>query len=211
MARGDRLEVIDRERLRGELSLSWYRAVESSDEHLSRTGAWLLWSASQALGCGIASADGLLAAIRRGELPGYRAPLVVLSANVFEDACAVFRVACGLEVGPILFDRQPGGRQPSDRGVRWAGVLAAAIHGTWQLPVLPVSEITDRDGLEAARAERHIHSIDLGALQTEDLNVRLAGFFEEASACRTVAALKRHIIPWPARIPRPGLAEAAPI
>ena len=70
---GSRLLVDDATRLRGAvIDRLVEEAVFNPDETLRDAARWLIWSASQALGCGSASIHELYMARARGDVSGLR-------------------------------------------------------------------------------------------------------------------------------------------
>src|SRR5688572_24128205 len=65
---GSGLEVHDEDGLRGELMDELAFAAVFGDEQLREASRWVIWSASQALGCGSASIHELYLARGRGEI-----------------------------------------------------------------------------------------------------------------------------------------------
>ena len=84
--RGSRLEVTDAPRFRAEVIDRLVRdAVFDPDEALRDAARWLIWSASQALGCGSASIHELYLARGRGEFSptAFTVPAINLRAVAY--------------------------------------------------------------------------------------------------------------------------------
>src|SRR3970282_3022037 len=70
---GDRLQITDESRFRNELVDSLvFDAVFNHDEPLRDAARWLIWSASQALGCGSVTIHDLYMAPGRGGVGAHR-------------------------------------------------------------------------------------------------------------------------------------------
>jgi fructose-bisphosphate aldolase class II len=137
---GSRLLVDDPARLRGEaIDELVTDAVFHADEAVRDTARWLIWSASQALGCGSASIHELYMARGRGEFPStsFTVPAINVRASAYLTARQAFAAALERDVGAIIFEIAKSEMAYTDqRPAEYASViLAAAIRSGWIGPV----------------------------------------------------------------------------
>src|SRR6185436_20093779 len=104
---GTRLLVDDPNRLRGE-AIDWLvdDAVFNSDEAVRDAARWLIWSASQALGCGSASIHELYMARGRGEFSAtkFTVPAINVRAAAYLTARQAFAAALQRDAGAVIFE-----------------------------------------------------------------------------------------------------------
>ena len=137
---GSRLLVDDAARLRGEaIDRLVEDAVFNSDEALRDAARWLIWSASQALGCGSASIHELYMARGRGEFPptGFTVAAINVRAAAYLTARQAFAAALERDAGAVIFEIAKSemaytDQRPAEYG---AVILAAAIKSGWKGPV----------------------------------------------------------------------------
>jgi fructose/tagatose bisphosphate aldolase len=137
---GDRLAVTDPSRLRGELMDEIvFEAVFNPDEPLRDACRWLIWSASQALGCGSASIHELYLARGRGEFEADRftVPAINVRAAAYLTARQAFAAAIERDVGAIVFEIAKSEMAYTEqRPAEYAAViLGAALREGWSGPV----------------------------------------------------------------------------
>jgi hypothetical protein len=98
---------------------------------------WIIWAASQALGCGAASIAGLAHAIERGELSGFSIPVMNVRGLNYPIARTMLKAAMAAECGAVLFElsfREMSGR--NQHAYEFTAILlAAAIKERWNLPI----------------------------------------------------------------------------
>jgi len=137
---GDRLEVDDAGRLRHDLidDLA-YTAVFSPDEGTRDAARWLIWSASQALGCGSASIHQLYMARGRGEFDptAFTVPAINVRAAAYLTARQAFAAAIERDAGAVIFEIAKSEMAYTDQrpAEYTAVILAAAIREGWPGPV----------------------------------------------------------------------------
>jgi len=137
---GDRLEVTNADVLRGTLidDLA-FEAVFNPDTDLRDACRWLIWSASQALGCGSASIHELYLARGRGEFDATRftVPAVNVRATTYLTARQAFAAAIERNAGALVFEIAKSEMAYTDqRPAEYSAViLAAALRSGWQGPV----------------------------------------------------------------------------
>ena len=137
---GDRLTVSDPTRFRGELVDDLvFEAVFNPDEGLRDAARWLIWEASQQLGCPSASIHELYMARGRGEFDptAFTVPAVNVRAIGYLTARQVFAAALERDAGTVIFEIAKSEMAYTDqRPAEYAAViLAAALRSGWSGPV----------------------------------------------------------------------------
>ena len=137
---GNRLIVTNEASLRGEaIDRLVHDAVFDIDQARRDAARWLIWSASQALGCGSASIHELYMARGRGELPptAFTVPAVNVRATAYLTARQAFAAALERDAGTVIFEIAKSEMAYTDqRPAEYAAViLAAAIRSGWVGPV----------------------------------------------------------------------------
>ncbi|HET6379921.1 MAG TPA: class II fructose-bisphosphate aldolase [candidate division Zixibacteria bacterium] len=138
--RGHRLEVTDPARFRTEvLDDLVFDAVFHPDSDLRDAARWIIWSASQALGCGSASIHELYMARGRGEFEPTRftVPAINVRATAYLTARQVFAAALERDVGAVIFEIAKSEMAYTDQrpAEYTAVILAAAMREGWRGPV----------------------------------------------------------------------------
>lgn len=134
------IEVLDERRLRGELIDDLvFEAVFNADADLRDAARWVIWSASQALGCGSASIHELYRARGRGEVDptAFTVPAINVRAVTYLTARQAFAAALERDAATVIFEIAKSEmsyteQRPSEYA---AVVLAAAIREGWRSPV----------------------------------------------------------------------------
>jgi fructose/tagatose bisphosphate aldolase len=137
---GTRLLVDDETRLRGEaMDRLVDDAVFNADEPVRDAARWLIWSASQALGCGSASVHELYMARGRGEFAAtkFTVPAINVRATTYLTARQAFAAAMERDAGAVIFEIARSemaytDQRPAEFG---AVILAAALRSGWVGPV----------------------------------------------------------------------------
>jgi len=137
---GSRLELTDAPRFRAEVIDGLvHDAVFNPDEALRDAARWLIWSASQALGCGSASIHELYLARGRGELSptAFTVPAINVRGAAYLTARQAFAAAMERDAGAVIFEIAKSEMTYTDqRPAEYAAViLAAAIRSGWLGPV----------------------------------------------------------------------------
>ncbi len=137
---GSRLLVDDAVRLCGEVIDGLVEtAVFNADETLREAARWLIWSASQALGCGSASIHELYMARGRGEFaaPRFTVPAINVRAAGYLTARQAFAAALERDAGAVIFEIAKSEMAYTDQrpAEYTAVILAAAIRSGWVGPV----------------------------------------------------------------------------
>jgi fructose/tagatose bisphosphate aldolase len=137
---GSRLEIEDPARFRTEVvDQLVLDAVFHSDAAARDAARWLIWSASQALGCGSASIHELYMARGRGEFEPTRftVPAINVRASAYLTARQVFGAAMERDAGAVIFEIAKSEMAYTDqRPAEYSAViLAAAIREGWPGPV----------------------------------------------------------------------------
>jgi fructose/tagatose bisphosphate aldolase len=137
---GERLEIDDEARFRDELidELA-FASVFDDDAALRDACRWIIWSASQALGCGSASIHELYLARGREEFDPtqFTVPAVNVRAATYLTARQAFVAARERDAGTLIFEIAKSEMAYTDqRPAEYAAViLAAAIRERWPGPV----------------------------------------------------------------------------
>ena len=137
---GDRLDVTDAAALRGQLMDEIaFEAVFSPDEGLREAARWVIWSASQALGCGSASIHELYLARGRGEFSAtdFTVPAINVRASAYLTARQAFVAAMERDAGAVVFEIAKSEMAYTDQrpAEYTAVILAAALRSGWNGPV----------------------------------------------------------------------------
>ena len=137
---GSRLVVTNEASLRGEaIDRLVDDAVFNADEGLRDAARWLIWSASQALGCGSASIHELYMARGRSEFPStaFTVPAVNVRATAYLTARQAFAAALERDAGAVIFEIAKSEMTYTDQrpAEYTAVILAAAIRSGWVGPV----------------------------------------------------------------------------
>ena len=137
---GSRLVVTEASRFRREVIERLVNdAVFNSDAELRDATRWLIWSASQALGCGSASIHELYLARGRGEFSPTRftVPAINVRATAYLTARQAFAAALERDAGAVIFEIAKSEMAYTDqRPAEYSAViLAAAIRSEWVGPV----------------------------------------------------------------------------
>jgi fructose/tagatose bisphosphate aldolase len=135
-----RLEVTDATRFRAEvIDRLVFDAVFNPDEATRDGARWLIWSASQALGCGSASIQELYMARGRGEFSptAFTVPAVNVRAAAYLTARQAFAAALERDAGAVVFEIARSEMAYTDQrpAEYTAVILAAAIRMGWRGPV----------------------------------------------------------------------------
>jgi len=137
---GEQLELLDPDRLRDELiDEIVFEAVFNDDPSLREACGWVIWSASQALGCGSASIHELYRARGRGEFEPTRFTTAAINvrAAAYLTARQAFAAARERNAGALILEIAKSEMAYTDqRPAEYATVmLAAAIRERWPGPV----------------------------------------------------------------------------
>jgi fructose-bisphosphate aldolase, class II len=137
---GHRLEISDDQRFRTELVDDLvFDAVFNPDAGLRDAARWLIWAASQQLGCPSSSIHELYLARGRGEFEPTRftVPAVNVRASAYLTARQAFGAALERDAGTLIFEIAKSEMAYTDqRPAEYSAViLAAALRSGWQGPV----------------------------------------------------------------------------
>jgi fructose-bisphosphate aldolase class II len=137
---GSRLVMTDAPRFRGEvIDRLVHDAVFNPDESLRDAARWLIWSASQALGCGSASIHELYLARGRGEFSATRftVPAINVRCAAYLTAPQAFAAALERDAGAVIFEIARSEMAYTDQrpAEYTAVILASAIKAGWVGPV----------------------------------------------------------------------------
>lgn len=133
----EKVSIKDERLIREKIIDRLVRTAVFGDSDSKEASNWLIWSLSQAFGCGSASIQGLYEAMGRGEVSGFTTAAINIRGLTYDVARTVFRAAKNLDSAAIIFEiaRSEIGytiQRPSEYS---AAVLAAAIKEGWTLPV----------------------------------------------------------------------------
>jgi fructose/tagatose bisphosphate aldolase len=137
---GDSLAIDHPDRFREELVDDLvFDAVFNPDETMRDASRWVIWSASQALGCGSASIHDLYLARGRGELGDaqFTVPAINARAVAYLTARQAFAAAMERDAGTVIFEIAKSEMAYTDqRPPEYsAAILAAALREGWPGPV----------------------------------------------------------------------------
>ncbi|MEP7081627.1 MAG: class II fructose-bisphosphate aldolase [Chloroflexota bacterium] len=140
VVRGDGVEVVDERRFREELLDDLvFDAVFAADAELRDAARWVIWSASQALGCGSASTHELYVARGRGDIDPTRftVPAINVRAATYLTARQAFAAALERDAGTVIFEIAKSEMAYTDQrpDEYTAVILAAAMREGWRTPV----------------------------------------------------------------------------
>ena len=135
----DRLEVTDEAALRGELMDDLAMAAVFGDGDVREAARWVIWSASQAVGCGSASIHELYRARGRGEIDptSFTVPAINVRAATYLTARQAFAAALERNAGTLIFEIAKSEMAYTDQrpDEYTAVILAAAMREGWRGPV----------------------------------------------------------------------------
>jgi fructose/tagatose bisphosphate aldolase len=215
---GSRLEVTDAPRFRSEVIDHLVRdAVFNPDIDLRDAARWLIWGASQALGCGSASIHELYLARGRGDLPQatFTTPAINVRTAAYLTARQAFAAAMERDAGAVIFEIARSEMAYTDqRPAEYAAViLAAAIRSGWLGPVFlqgdhfqfnatkwaadPGDEMSGLKQLTSEAVAAGFCNIDIDSSTLVDLSLPTVAEQQHVNAVNTVelTALIRSIEP----------------
>jgi fructose/tagatose bisphosphate aldolase len=135
---GDALVIDDAAalRTRGIHDVAW-TATFAPDDTTVEAARWIVWEASQQLGCPSASIHDLYMARGRGEIGGFTVPALNLRTQVFDMAAAATRAAVELDAGTVIFELARSEQEYTYQrpGEYITSVLAGCIAAGWDGPV----------------------------------------------------------------------------
>ncbi|MFO7531370.1 MAG: class II fructose-bisphosphate aldolase [Candidatus Limnocylindrales bacterium] len=135
---GERLVIDDVATFRasGIKDVAW-SATFSQDEGVVEAARWIVWEASQELGCPSSSIHELYMARSRDEYSGWTEPAINLRTQVFDMAAAGCRAAMELGAGSPIWElaRSEQAYTYQRPGEYITSVLAGAIHAGWDGPI----------------------------------------------------------------------------
>jgi fructose/tagatose bisphosphate aldolase len=188
----DGLLVTEPAAFRGPLTDRLVRdAVFHADPSFRDAQRWVIWAASQALGCGSASIQELYAARGRGEIAptAFTVPAINVRAAAYLTARAVFAVARQREVGALVFEIAKSEMAYTDQrpDEYTAVILAAGLREGWTGPIFlqgdhfqfnairwradPDSELTGLRDLTREAVKAGFLNIDIDASTLVDLDL----------------------------------------
>ena len=133
------LDVSDESRLRGDLMDELAFAAVFGDEGLRDAARWIIWAASQRLGCGSASIHELYMARGRGEFgsTAFTVPAINVRAATYLTARQAFAAALERDAAAVIFEIAKSEMAYTDQrpAEYTAVVLAAAMREGWRTPV----------------------------------------------------------------------------
>jgi fructose/tagatose bisphosphate aldolase len=133
-----RLVIHDERAFRaGGVPTAVWSATFSEAQDVVDVARWLIWEASQQLGCPSASIHELYMARGRGEVNGFTVPAVNLRTQVFDMAKTMCRAADEIDAGALIFELARSEQEYTYQrpGEYITSVLAGALAAGWQGPV----------------------------------------------------------------------------
>ena len=134
----DRLEISDQHRFREEfVDALVFDAVFAPDEAVRDGCRWLIWAASQELGCPSASIHDLYMARGRGQFDSLTVPAINVRASAYLTAQQALLAAQERNAGTLVFEIAKSEMAYTDqRPAEYTGViLAAALRVGWSGPI----------------------------------------------------------------------------
>ena len=172
---GERLVIDDAAAFRasGIKDLAW-SATFSEDEGVVEAARWMVWEASQELGCPSASIHELYMARSRDEYSGWTQPAINLRTQVFDMAAAGCRAAIELGAGSPIWElaRSEQAYTFQRPGEYITSVLAGAIHAGWEGPVFVQGDHYQWNAKNYAKDPDQV----TGALHEATLNAMSVGY-----------------------------------
>jgi fructose/tagatose bisphosphate aldolase len=134
------LEIIDERRFRTDVMDELvFEAVFATDASIRDAARWVIWTASQALGCGSASIHELYRARGRGEIDATRftVPAINVRAATYLTARQAFAAALERDAAAVIFEIAKSEMAYTDQrpAEYTAVILAAAMREGWRTPV----------------------------------------------------------------------------
>ena len=133
------LEVHDETAMRGALADDLAFAAVFGDDDVREAARWVIWSASQAVGCPSASIHELYLARGRGEFSPtqFTVPAINIRAATYLTARQAFRAAMERDAATVIFEIAKSEMAYTDQrpAEYTAAVLAAALREGWRTPV----------------------------------------------------------------------------
>ena len=133
------LAVRDERRLRGDLMDELAFTAVFGDRPVRDAARWVIWSASQALGCGSASIHELYMARGRGDVDAtaFTVPAINVRAVTYLTARQAFIAALERDAATVIFEIAKSEMAYTEqRPAEYAAVvLAAALRAGWRTPV----------------------------------------------------------------------------
>jgi fructose/tagatose bisphosphate aldolase len=174
------LEVHDDGPLRGALTDELALAAVFGEDDVKEAARWVLWSASQALGCPSASIHDLYMARGRGEFDptGFTVPAINVRAATFLTARQAFAAALERDAATVIFEIAKSEMAYTDQrpAEYTAVILAAALREGWRTPVFLQGDhfqfnrtkwATDPDGEMAGLKDLTREAIEAGFLNID--------------------------------------------
>jgi fructose/tagatose bisphosphate aldolase len=172
---GDRIVILDAAAFRasGIKDVAW-SATFSQDEAVVEAARWIVWEASQELGCPSASIHDLYMARSRDEYSGWSEPAINLRTQVFDMAAAGCRAAMELGAGSPIWElaRSEQAYTYQRPGEYITSVLAGAIHAGWEGPVFIQGDHYQWNAKNYAKDPQKV----TGALHEATLNAMSVGY-----------------------------------
>jgi fructose/tagatose bisphosphate aldolase len=133
------LDVRDEPALRGDLTDDLAYAAAFANDDVREAARWVLWAASQALGCPSASIHELYLARGRGEIDphAFTVPAINVRAVTYLTARQAFAAALERDAGTVIFEIAKSEMAYTDQrpAEYTAVILAAALREGWRTPV----------------------------------------------------------------------------
>jgi fructose/tagatose bisphosphate aldolase len=133
------VQVANDATLRGELIDDLAMAAVFGEDDVCEAARWVIWSTSQAIGCGAASIHDLYRARGRGEFDatGFTVPAINVRAATYLTARQAFAAAIERDAGAMIFEIAKSEMAYTDQrpDEYTAVILAAAIREGWRGPV----------------------------------------------------------------------------
>jgi fructose/tagatose bisphosphate aldolase len=204
----DRLRILDEQRFRSELvDRLVVEAVFNTDTEVRDAAGWLIWSGSQALGCGSASIHDLYLARGRGEFSplSFTVPAINIRAATYLTARQAFAAALERDAGAVIFEIAKSEMSYTDQrpAEYTAVILAAALRSGWVGPVFLQGDHFQFNATKWAADP----GAELGGLKELTTEAVAAGFFNIDIDSSTLVDLSRPTVAEQQRVNAINTAE----
>ncbi len=208
---GEKLSVKDEHRFRHEATdkLVW-NAVFATEESVRNAARWVIWEASQLLGCPSASIHDLYMARARDEWKDMTVPAINLRCMTYDSARTIFKSLARIDASACLFEiAKSEMNYTAQRPAEYvACVLGAALREGWKAPVFiqgdhfqtnakkfatdPKAEIRGIKELITESINAGFYNIDIDTSTLVDLS-KPTVMEQQRANFETAAELTRHI------------------
>lgn len=209
--KGDKLSILDEKRFRNEAvdKMIW-NAVFASDEKVKNTAQWIIWEASQNLGCPSSSIHDFYTARAKDGWKDMTVPAINLRGLTYDIARTIFKMLMRSNTGACIFEIAKSeidytNQRPKEYA---SSILAAALREGYKGPVFiqgdhfqanaknfaadPKKEVESLKKLIAEAIKAGFYNIDIDTSTLVDLS-KPTVFDQQRANFETAAALTKYI------------------